>query len=98
MNDYLKRVLDEPSRNELEKLEGEVRMVCTRIKEITNSVPPCPHDNYKLEYETNSGGYDPMSDMYWVNFTCLDCGKWESIDSSDPRYRTLGIKQKEKNR
>jgi hypothetical protein len=34
----------------------------------------CPHDNPTKEYDGDGGSYYDQA-RYWVNFTCLDCGK-----------------------
>lgn len=37
----------------------------------------CPHTETYKKPGANTGNYDgPAFDMYWVDHTCKECGKW----------------------
>lgn len=42
-------------------------------KELQDS---CPHGNVDEKYKGNSGNYDSSANSYWIEYCCLDCGKF----------------------
>lgn len=54
-----------------------------KIKAIQDS---CNHENNEAEYGSNSGNYDPSSDVWWINVKCLDCGKRMTFYSDSAFY------------
>lgn len=47
----------------------------------------CTHPAASLRYRSDTGNWCPEGDSYWLEIDCPDCGFFESIDSTDPRYR-----------
>ena len=42
-------------------------------KELQDS---CPHANVDEKYKGNSGNYDSSANSSWIEYRCLDCGKF----------------------
>jgi len=61
--------------------------VIRRIDKLTNQLikiqDTCPHPSEKLEikHKSNTGNYDPTSDVYWTEFKCGTCFKFWTEDS-----------------
>lgn len=37
----------------------------------------CQHPTPEKKYGSNTGNYDPTADIYWIDYTCHDCGhRW----------------------
>jgi hypothetical protein len=53
----------------------------------------CPHppETLRKEYESNTGGYDPSDDCYWVKFDCYICGKHWTAKAGTEEYHRKGM-------
>ena len=47
----------------------------------------CTHPAASRRYYSDIGNWCREDDSYWLELDCPDCGLFESIDSTDPRYR-----------
>ena len=46
----------------------------------------CAHPAAIRRYRSDTGNWCESDDTYWMEIDCPDCGFFESIDSTDPRY------------
>ena len=77
---------------QIERLAKKIRDAQDKIYDIQKA---CPHENVDSKYGANTGGYDgPNFDVYWIDVTCKDCGKWQRFDSEKDRekYRYYSLK------
>lgn len=47
----------------------------------------CTHPAASRRYRSDTGNVCLEDDYYWLEIDCPDCGFFEIIDSTDPRYR-----------
>lgn len=51
----------------------------------------CTHHNVTKKFCGNTGNYDPSSDSYWIDWSCLDCGKRWTTDQSRENTLKAGV-------
>jgi hypothetical protein len=80
-------------KNIINKQKLIISKAYQKIKDLQKS---CPHKNVNAAYKSDTGNYDPSEDIYWVEVSCLDCGKFMSFDSKrdNKKYRSYPYKYK----
>jgi len=68
-SDLMKRI--KLVKSSLARLDKKVQTLTTELEGLQAK---CLHKNVKTEHGGNTGNYDPTSDIYWTETTCLDCG------------------------
>lgn len=77
-------------------MNDEIELVIKKIKKyqdkLTSLQSKCLHENVDACYGSNTGGYDPNDDIYWVTVKCLNCDKSMRFDSvkDEFKYRKFG--------
>lgn len=77
-------------KNKVDKIKDKISKLSTQIKEIQDS---CPHDAVDGKYKGDSGNWSSSDDSYWIDATCLECGKSLFVDSlrDVDLYRKLSL-------
>ena len=66
------------NNRKINQINDIIEMLRERKQELVDA---CPHENGLYDYKGNTGNYDPSCDCYWIDATCLDCGKMWHVDS-----------------
>lgn len=67
-------------RSRIDALEAQLRA------DRQAMVEACPHERKEGVYKGNTGNWCPDDDSYWIDATCLDCGKRWMIDSEEDKH------------
>jgi len=67
----------EQVKNKAAKISKKQEMWALAEKELQAA---CQHPNASKKYAGSTGNYDPAADDYWIEFRCLDCGKFWITD------------------
>ena len=63
------------------KIKKYLKVIEKSNLEIKKIQSICPHSDVHAKYESNTGNFDPMDDIWWITVKCLDCDKYMSFDS-----------------
>jgi hypothetical protein len=61
----------------IQKLFDQQKRLSEKIKKEQQE---CLHTNRQSKPGANTGNYDPHDDCYWIDYHCLDCGKYWTED------------------
>ena len=71
-------------------MNTEIELVIKKIKKYQDKLASlqseCLHENVNAFYGSNTGGYDPDDNMYWVTVKCLNCDKSMWFDSVEDEF------------
>lgn len=65
-------------KTRVSKLKDKIAILNLEIKNIQDS---CQHEVVDGKYKGDTGNWSSSDDSYWIDATCLECGKSLFIDS-----------------
>ncbi|APD17915.1 hypothetical protein [Vibrio phage JSF13] len=76
----------------MNKIQTILKQIEDLQKELKLERMQCKHTRVIYNYGSNTGNYDPTSDVYWNNVTCIDCGIRKTFYSKEDstNYRLVG--------
>lgn len=66
------------------KITKQINNAKLRLRKLQDS---CTHENADGEYRGNTGNWDRVDDLYWIDILCNDCLKKYRLYSNEPGYR-----------
>lgn len=76
----------------MNKIQTILKQIEDLQKELNLERIKCKHTRVIYSYGSNTGNYDPTSDVYWNDTTCIDCGLRKTFFSEEDstNYRLAG--------